>query len=97
MENKQYVRDDYLSDVIYYLTSFEEREWVDRAACKGMDPNIFFPERGDTATYRKAIEVCSGCPVRAECREYGDKEATGIWGGASTKRRKVERSESLRS
>ena len=94
VEDITYRHDDLLEDIIYRLTSLKEREWMDRAACKGMDPNLFFPERGDIKGVNKAIDICNSCPVKAECREYGDMETVGIWGGASTKRRKVERRQS---
>ena len=36
------------------------------AACRGMTPEIFFPESG--ATLAPARRVCAGCPVAQECR-----------------------------
>jgi len=45
------------------------QSWRDRAACVGMDTNLFFPEpgRGHLAPARA---VCSGCPVRADCADH---------------------------
>jgi WhiB family transcriptional regulator, redox-sensing transcriptional regulator len=40
--------------------------WRDRAACAGMDPDLFFPADNDFGVARA---VCSGCPVRVECLE----------------------------
>lgn len=59
--------------------------WVYEAACAGMDPELFFPERGDSASVRKAREVCDRCPVQLECRRYATRarERWGIWGGTS--------------
>jgi WhiB family redox-sensing transcriptional regulator len=94
VEDTIYKHDDYISDIIYRLTSLQERDWIEQAACRGMDTNLFFPERGDIAAVNKAVEICNSCPVKKECREYGDMETVGIWGGASTKRRKVERRQS---
>ena len=37
--------------------------WQDHANCLGVDPDLFFPERG--ASTREAKEVCRGCVVRA--------------------------------
>jgi WhiB family redox-sensing transcriptional regulator len=54
-------------------------DWVADAACRGMDPALFFPERGESAKVPKA--VCAGCPVQAECRDYGAGEREGVWGG----------------
>ncbi len=54
------------------------------AACRGMDVNIFFTERGDVAGVRRAKAVCEGCPVQAECLAYALRQPhslQGIWGG----------------
>ena len=42
--------------------------WQDDANCLGVDPDLFFPERG--ASTREAKEVCRGCVVREECLEF---------------------------
>ena len=39
-----------------------ERSWQDYANCLGVDPDLFFPERG--ASTKEAKEVCRGCVVR---------------------------------
>ena len=44
-----------------------DRSWQDQANCLGVDPDLFFPERG--ASTREAKEVCRGCVVRLECLE----------------------------
>ena len=49
-------------------TFSQERGWQDAANCLGVDPDLFFPERG--ASTREAKEVCKGCVVRGECLEY---------------------------
>jgi hypothetical protein len=58
-----------------------------------MNPDIFFPERGDTTTYRFAIHTCNQCPVVEQCRDYGlelDQQALtpGIFGGMSQRQRR---------
>jgi WhiB family redox-sensing transcriptional regulator len=35
--------------------------WHEQAACRGLDPDLFFPERGDDA--RAARAVCATCPL----------------------------------
>lgn len=63
--------------------------WHAHAACRGMDPELFFPERGvPTAATKK---VCDGCPVKVPCREQGLLERQGIWGGTSERERRRER------
>lgn len=71
------------------LASFGvERDWVRQAACRGADPAIFFPGRGESTREVKAI--CRGCPVRAECLTYAIQhgEWHGIWGGLSEHQRR---------
>lgn len=62
-------------------------EWSERAACKDLAGDIFFPDRGTSAAPAKA--VCAGCPVRLECLDYAlkAKERFGIWGGLSERER----------
>lgn len=65
--------------------------WQDHANCLGIDPDLFFPERGEPTTEAKA--VCAGCRVRTECLEYAlaIREPHGIWGGASARERRLIR------
>jgi len=66
--------------------------WQDFSNCLGVDPDLFFPERG--ASTREAKEVCRGCVVRYDCLEYAlaNGEKFGIWGGMSEReRRRIRR------
>jgi WhiB family redox-sensing transcriptional regulator len=65
-----------------------ERAWQDQANCLGVDPDLFFPERG--ASTREAKEVCRGCVVKNDCLEYAleNGEKFGIWGGLSERERR---------
>ncbi|HEV2928426.1 MAG TPA: WhiB family transcriptional regulator [Propionibacteriaceae bacterium] len=62
--------------------------WQDYANCRGVDPDLFFPERG--ASTREAKEVCAGCVVRDECLEYAlvFGEKFGVFGGKSERERR---------
>ena len=74
----------------------EERRWQERANCLGVDPELFFPERG--ASTREGKAVCAGCAVRLDCREYAlrNHEKFGIWGGLSEReRRRLRRRRAL--
>lgn len=78
------------SGIIEVLMLSNLPEWVDRGACRGADPNLFFPERG--ASTREAKAICHGCGVEAECLEWGLGEKFGIWGGiAERDRREIRR------
>ncbi len=70
--------------------------WQEYANCLGVDPDLFFPERG--ASTREAKEVCRGCVVQGECLEYAltNGEKFGIWGGMSEReRRRIRRQRAL--
>lgn len=73
-----------------------DRTWQWQANCMGVDPDLFFPERG--ASTREAKAVCRGCVVQAECLEYAlvNGEKFGIWGGLSEReRRRLRRERTL--
>jgi len=73
-----------------------DRTWQRRANCMGVDPELFFPERG--ASTREAKEVCRGCVVREDCLEFAiaNSEKFGIWGAMSEReRRRVRRARVL--
>ena len=73
-----------------------EATWQDEANCLGVDPDLFFPERG--ASTREAKEVCRGCVVREQCLEYAlaHGEKFGIWGGMSEReRRRIRRARAI--
>ena len=73
-----------------------DTDWKDSSNCLGVDPDLFFPERG--ASTREAKEVCRGCIVRVDCLEYAllNGEKFGIWGGMSEReRRRIRRQRAL--
>lgn len=58
--------------------------WQEKGICAQTDPELFFPEEGNTSRTAKAL--CIGrCSVRSECLDYAlvNKEEYGIWGGLS--------------
>ena len=74
----------------------ESKRWQEEANCLGVDPDLFFPERG--ASTREAKAVCAGCEVRVDCLEYAlaNGEKFGIWGGLSEReRRRLRRQRAL--
>jgi WhiB family redox-sensing transcriptional regulator len=62
--------------------------WRLRGACRGLDPEIFFPVSEEDATEPKAI--CGTCTVQQQCLEFAlaSRESEGIWGGATEKERR---------
>jgi len=74
----------------------EEAGWQLEANCLGVDPDLFFPERG--ASTKEAKAVCKGCVVREDCLEFAlqNGEKFGIWGGFSEReRRRIRRQRAL--
>lgn len=74
----------------------DEPRWQEFGNCRGVDPDLFFPERG--ASTKEAKEVCKSCVVREECLEYAlsNGEKFGIWGGLSEReRRRIRRQRAI--
>lgn len=62
--------------------------WRQRAACRGVDPDIFYPVTDEEADDAKAI--CAICPVQQLCLEWAltNRERDGVWGGATERERR---------
>lgn len=62
-------------------------EWWNRAACRGVGPDIFFAEVDEYSEeevevmHAQAKNFCKSCEVRRECEEQRRKEKHGIWNG----------------
>ncbi len=57
-----------------YAKADLDTSWQDEANCLGVDPDLFFPERG--ASTREAKEVCQGCVVKAVSYKASNKTTT---------------------
>lgn len=68
-------------------------EWHDRAACKGMSNDLFFPGSGEVNTARAAKQVCKPCPVREVCLEWAieTRQPYGVFGGRTLAERTRKR------
>lgn len=64
--------------------------WRSKAACRGLEPQTFFPLEDDDAAAAAAKAVCQGCVVREACLEHAlaAREKEGIWGGATERERR---------
>ena len=56
------------------MIEFKQLNWFNKALCRGMRTNIFFP---DTAVgvsvagiYDQAVKICERCPVADKCLAY---------------------------
>lgn len=71
--------------------------WYKEALCRGVNADLFYPERGEPTGPAKA--VCAQCPVKDECLETAlrDGERFGVWGGKSEReRRRIRRERRLK-
>lgn len=73
-----------------------DEHWTDHAACRGADPEIFYPigygaPALEMETAAKA--VCGRCPVQTECLGWALRvgEPDGIWGGTNPDERRALR------
>ncbi|MEU8833687.1 WhiB family transcriptional regulator [Streptomyces sp900116325] len=68
--------------------------WRTQAACRGEDPDLFFPI-GSTGPAlvqtEEAKAVCRGCPVRELCLEWAMEHGqdSGVWGGLGEAERRA--------
>lgn len=62
--------------------------WRQRAACRGVDPDIFYPVTDEEAEDAKAI--CRTCQAQEACLEWAlsTREKEGVWGGATERERR---------
>lgn len=65
----------------------EPQDWTADSVCREVDPDLWFPEKGQNAVWAKRI--CAGCPVTAECLEaaLARDERFGVWGGLTERER----------
>lgn len=76
-------------------------DWRDRAACRTVEPEVFFPlsEVGAGAVQvARAKTVCQTCPVILACRRFAFTEGLdhGVFGGMSESERRAVRAAALR-
>jgi WhiB family redox-sensing transcriptional regulator len=70
--------------------------WQDKAACRDVDPDLFFPvgtEGPSLAQVAEAQAVCSLCTVSRDCLDWALSEAEqwGIWAGTTPDDRNAAR------
>jgi len=65
--------------------------WMQDGACRGEDPELFFPEPGPNMLSSIAIAkgICYECPVRETCLEWAieTNQEYGVWGGLTRNER----------
>ena len=72
-------------DYLFYANSsaMQAPDWAD-AACRGAEPDVFFPiSPRDHASRDEALAFCASCRIQTQCRVIAlrDPSLVGIWGG----------------
>ena len=70
------------------MVPLTNQTWRQHAACRGVEPDVFYPVSDEEADVAKSI--CNVCSVRQPCLEYalGNRERDGVWGGATERERR---------
>lgn len=60
-------------------------EWMRDGLCGQTDPELFYPEKGESSAPAK--KTCRVCPVQRRCLGYAlrTEQQWGIWGGMSAR------------
>lgn len=74
----------------------DDTPWEEEAACRGSDPELFFPVSTTGPSIdqiRRAKAICARCPVRQPCLAYAlaTGQDFGIWGGCDEAERRALR------
>lgn len=79
-------------------------DWLERGACRGANPALFFAADRESPLQRRVREsaakaICAHCPVRAACRAYAVQtgELYGIWGGTTERERALTQQRASRA
>lgn len=63
--------------------------WQRYAACRGEDPETFFPAGAGDPAAARAKQVCGGCEVRTDCLRFAMAAGeSGVWGGTDEDERR---------
>jgi WhiB family transcriptional regulator, redox-sensing transcriptional regulator len=73
--------------------------WIEQAACRDADPELFFPIGSVPAPKQleAARRICGACPVHAPCLRFAVEtgQAGGIWAGTTEQERRTIREAAL--
>ena len=78
-----------------------EPRFYEAPSCATVGGDFWYPESGDGGSVADAAfakSICSGCPHKRECAEWGiAQEAHGIWGGLTIRdRQRIRRQRGIR-
>jgi hypothetical protein len=89
----------YMDLVGEYALVDKDTDWMRWANCKGADPDLFHPERGQSkGSVLKAKEYCNKCGVYKACMRFAIRNNIehGIWGGLTPAERRRTPEEIIR-
>ena len=73
----------------------EGMDWRNYAACRDVDPDLFFPLGTSGASLlqiEEAKQICRTCPVCRPCLQWAlDSGDDGVWGGTTEDERRTHR------
>ena len=73
---------------VAWIAMWQLDDWRAWALCAEVDPDAFFPEKGEST--RAAKSICRSCLVKVECLRSAllNDERFGVWGGLSDRERR---------
>ena len=76
-------------------------DWRNEAACREVDPELFFPIGNSGPALlqiEEARQVCHRCPVMDECLRWAidSGQDAGVWGGMSEDERRALKGRTIR-
>ncbi|MFB9968090.1 WhiB family transcriptional regulator [Sinosporangium siamense] len=78
-----------------HSSSVRDTFWMRQAACRDVDPEIFFPIGSAPSRTQLALarHVCSRCPVTEMCLNYAldTGQSAGVWAGTTEQERRALR------
>jgi hypothetical protein len=92
-----------MTQQLHHLRRLDEPrfDWRGEAACRGTDPELFFPigaGRNSLSQIAAAKRICARCPVIERCRESALANGyEGIWGGLDDDERRRMRARRQRT
>jgi WhiB family redox-sensing transcriptional regulator len=71
------------------MSSSTITSWREVGRCKGVDPEIFYPEDDEDPGHEAKL-ICSMCMVCETCLEQAiaGREKIGVWGGYTARERR---------
>lgn len=72
----------------------DPRDWRHNAACRGADPEIWFPVGTEGPSQWQVVyakSFCAACPVAGQCLEWALANGVddGVWGGHTAEERRA--------